>query len=286
MHGWRCILRSKLSIWLLYGLFLREELSITNGRIFATVIFDNRPCKLRTHKRLRVKCADCPGAPGNRWSCVNERIVMEHILSAGTPQNADSSAPSAESDASDDEYAAAAHISKYSSILPRRFFPCKSEDAATVDLYGEILEWNRTSQGERQDPFPFVGIDMNTWCRQNYIKGHSPGIFTVLCTCRHPILIGFSVMLQNEGISTALSVLLSRLQRLPRVCYYDNSCNMMRTATLMTPWVARKCLIVCDRFHYRQHSCNSVHDPDSYASCKNHASSGAESVKNLFSFSR
>jgi len=124
-------------------------------------------------------------------------------------------------------------------------------------------------------------------CRKNYIKGtsHSPGIFTVLCTCRHPILIGFSVMLQNEGISTALSVLLSRFRKLPRVCYYDNACNMMRSVTLRTPWVARSCLIVCDRFHYRQHACKSVHDPDSYPSCKHHASSGAESVNNLFSFS-
>jgi len=88
-------------------------------------------------------------------------------------------------------------------------------------------------------------------CMKNYVKvnSHSSGIFTVLCTCRNPILLVFSVMLQNKGISTALSFLLSRFRKLPRVCYYDNACNMMRRVTLKVPWVADQCLIVCDRYN-------------------------------------
>lgn len=48
-------------------------------------------------------------------------------------------------------------------------------------------------------------------CRKNYTKSetHSPGIFTVQCVCRYPKLIGLSVMEECEGVSTALSILLS-----------------------------------------------------------------------------
>ncbi len=154
--------------------------------------------------------------------------------------------------------------------LTGELFPCHHEVRPRIDFGPSSRTENRKS------------------CRKNYDSSdsHSPGIFTVLCTCRHPVLSGFSVMVQNEGTSTALSVLLNRFQALPRVTYYDNVCNMMRSVTLGTPWVAEKTTLVCDRFHYRHHKCNSVHEPDSYPSCRLHASSGAESVNNLFAFSR
>ena len=48
-------------------------------------------------------------------------------------------------------------------------------------------------------------------CRKNYMKSdsHSPVVFTVQCVCQYPKIIGLSVMQECEGISTALSVLLS-----------------------------------------------------------------------------
>jgi len=125
-------------------------------------------------------------------------------------------------------------------------------------------------------------------CRKNYLKSdsHSPGIFTVQCVCRFPKLIGLSVMMECEGISTALSALLSRFKRLPRVCYYDNACNMARSIILRVPWVNDECLVVCDRFHYRGHKCNSIYDPNSYYGCTPHATSGAEAVNHLWNFSK
>ena len=117
-------------------------------------------------------------------------------------------------------------------------------------------------------------------CRKNYVKSdsHSPGIFTVQCVCRHPKLIGPSVMRECEGVSTALSVLLKRFKVLPRVCYYDNACNLSRSITLRCPWLYDEYTVVCDRFHYQGDTCNSVYDPSSYILCSNHTTSGAESM--------
>ena len=125
-------------------------------------------------------------------------------------------------------------------------------------------------------------------CRKVYTKGnyHTPGIFIAQCVCRHPKLLSVSVMTNTEGVSTALSVLLSRFKILPRVCYYDNGCNMARSIVLRVPWVNKACRILCDRFHYAQHTCNSICDPDSYYSCTDHATSGAESINQLWTFSK
>jgi len=125
-------------------------------------------------------------------------------------------------------------------------------------------------------------------CRKLYTKSetHSPGIFTVQCVCSHPKLIGISVMTECEGVSTALSTLLSRFRKLPRVCYYDNACNMSKSVILRCPWVNDKCTIVCDRFHYHGHTCNSVFDPSSYSSCADHATSGAEAMNHVWNFSK
>ena len=87
-----------------------------------------------------------------------------------------------------------------------------------------------------------------------------------------------------EGVSTALSVLLSRFKNLPQVCYYDNSCNMSKLVLLGVPWVNEECLIVCGRFHYGAHTCNSNWDPDSYFSCEKHSSSSAEAFNHLWTF--
>ena len=125
-------------------------------------------------------------------------------------------------------------------------------------------------------------------CRKHYRKSdsHSPGIFTAQCVCRYPKLVGVSVMDECEGVSTALSVLLSRFRILPRVCYYDNGCNLLKSVILRVPWLNDRCLIASDRFHYRTHKCNSVTDPDSYLMCKEHQTSGAESINQQWKFSK
>ena len=89
-----------------------------------------------------------------------------------------------------------------------------------------------------------------------------------------------------EGVSTALSVLLSRFQQLPRVCYFDNGCNMARSIAMRLPWMNESSLIVCYRFHYKGHTYNSVCDTDSYWSCDGHVIFGTESLNHLLNLSK
>ena len=115
---------------------------------------------------------------------------------------------------------------------------------------------------------------------------HSPGIFTEECCCTYTNILGLSVKSGYEGVNTAIFVLVSRFKHLPRVCYYDNPCKMLRSIALRLPWIKDTCVIVCDRFHPMRHTCNSIYDPDSYLSCSNHLTSVAESLINQWNFSK
>ena len=44
--------------------------------------------------------------------------------------------------------------------------------------------------------------------------------------------------------------------------------------------------VVCDRFDYQGHTCNSIFDPSSYFACTSHATSGAESMNHQWKFSK
>ena len=61
---------------------------------------------------------------------------------------------------------------------------------------------------------------------------------------------------------------------------------MSKSVLLLVPWVNEECLIVCDRFHYWAHTCNSNWDPDSYLSCMKHSSSSTEAINHLWTFSK
>lgn len=115
---------------------------------------------------------------------------------------------------------------------------------------------------------------------------HSPGIFTVQCCCKHPKILGISVMEECEGVSMAMSILLSRFKHLPRVTYYDNACNFGKSAVIRVPWINELTRIACDRFHYRSHTCNSVNDPSAYPSLTDHQTSNAEALNRLWSASK
>ena len=49
-----------------------------------------------------------------------------------------------------------------------------------------------------------------------------------------------------ESTSTALSDLVSRFLVLPKICYYDNSFNLAKSAILRNLWVNETCPIVSD----------------------------------------
>ncbi len=125
-------------------------------------------------------------------------------------------------------------------------------------------------------------------CSKQYrnSQSHSPGLFTVQCVCSNPKLLGVSVMNSSESLSIATSTILSRFSALPRTIFYDNSCNLTKSLVLRFPWVLNESRIVCDRFHYKSHTCSSAYDPDSYPFLDWHQTSGAESLNSRWASSR
>lgn len=93
-------------------------------------------------------------------------------------------------------------------------------------------------------------------------------------------------MKESEGVSTALSVLLSRFKKLLRVCYYHNARNICRSITLRFLWIYDQSRIVCGRSHYCGHTLNSICDTGSYLSCDGHVTSGAESMNHSWNVSK
>ena len=117
-------------------------------------------------------------------------------------------------------------------------------------------------------------------CRKKYTRSqrHSPGIMTVQCACQSPKLLGFIIMTRAESVSLALSSLLTHFPILPRMVYYDNSCNMFSSAVLRVPWIFRQTRMAVDRFHYKAHKCNALFNPDSYSNLDAHRTETAESI--------
>ncbi len=143
-------------------------------------------------------------------------------------------------------------------------------------------------------PFVPPSIDFGTTsnrenersCTKNCASAKSDTlvIFTVQCFYRYLKLLNVSVITKTERLSTVLSVLPSRFEPYPKFIYYHNSCNMARSIVLRSLWINDECTIVCDRFHYAGHICNSIAGPYSYTECSLHAMSGTESIKQLWAF--
>ena len=132
------------------------------------------------------------------------------------------------------------------------------------------------------------GEGWNEQCNKDYRHhaSHSPGLFTVQCVCTRPKLLGVTVMRHSESISTALTALLTRFPSLPRVVFYDNSCNFARSVRLRLPSFFETTDVLSDRFHYKGHRCCSLFDPDSYPHCDELMTSGAEALNARLSASR
>ena len=91
-------------------------------------------------------------------------------------------------------------------------------------------------------------------------------------------MIGFSVMNECESVSTAMSILLSKFEKLPRATYYDKGCNLAKSIILRLPWINNETAIMSDIFQSRSHKCILVAYPDSYPYSMDHRTSGAEVI--------
>ena len=117
-------------------------------------------------------------------------------------------------------------------------------------------------------------------CNKLYVasKRFTPGILTVQCCCDKPQLLGYIVMVRCESTALALTSILTNFQVPPRVVYYDNGCNLVRSVLTRAPWLMHTTKFVVDRFHFKSHTCCIYYDPDSYPWMDEDRSTTAESI--------
>ena len=115
-------------------------------------------------------------------------------------------------------------------------------------------------------------------CTKNYKNGlsHSPGTFTVQRICSRPKIFGIVFMDASEGLSSAMSAVLSRFVHISKVVYYDKGYNLAKSIALRCTWVLENAKIVCDRFHYKSLNCATSFGSDSYPAFDGRNSSNAE----------
>lgn len=91
-------------------------------------------------------------------------------------------------------------------------------------------------------------------CTKVYFNEDSTvsSFLTVQCSCAHPKLIGFEVLMECDSIAATISSLLTHFPSSRRVLY-DNACNSYDSAILRVPWLLRWTMLVVDRFHFTGH---------------------------------
>jgi len=109
------------------------------------------------------------------------------------------------------------------------------------------------------------------------------GVFNIVCP--HVLTMGFRVMFQAESVADALSLILERFPKLPKVVFYDVACKMDRNAmqrvrTILSKHKVRFCL---DRAHAKGHTCSCVYFPDESLSVTNGVSTQAAEVQHSIS---
>lgn len=81
--------------------------------------------------------------------------------------------------------------------------------------------------------------------------------------CPHVVTLGFRVMFDPESVSDALSVILERFPRLPRVVFYDVGCELDRNAMRRVKHIFRRHNVkVLDRVHAKCHACSPIFFPN------------------------
>lgn len=92
--------------------------------------------------------------------------------------------------------------------------------------------------------------------------GLTQGVFNVVCP--HVITLGFRCLFRAESVGEALSVVLERFPKLPKVIFYDVACKLDKNALRRVRPILRTHGVRCilDRPHSITHSCSPVYMPD------------------------
>jgi len=141
------------------------------------------------------------------------------------------------------------------------------------------------ASGRRRGGFQAVQEDEADRCAKAFPK-HSEltaGVFNVVCP--HVVTMGFRVMFQAESVADALSVILERFPKLPKVVFYDVACKMdrngmQRVRTILSHHGVRFCL---DRAHAKGHTCSCLYFPDESLAVTSGVSTQAAEVQHSVS---
>lgn len=92
--------------------------------------------------------------------------------------------------------------------------------------------------------------------------GLTQGVFNVVCP--HVITLGFRCLFRAESVGEALSIVLERFPRLPKVIFYDVACKLDKNALRRVRPIFRAHGVRCilDRPHSITHTCSPVYMPD------------------------
>lgn len=92
--------------------------------------------------------------------------------------------------------------------------------------------------------------------------GLTQGVFNVVCP--HVITLGFRCLFRAESVGEALSIILERFPKLPKVVFYDVACKLDKNALRRVRPILRahKVQFILDRPHSITHSCSPVYMPD------------------------
>lgn len=127
--------------------------------------------------------------------------------------------------------------------------------------------------------------DDNDRCKKAFPKHPdlTCGVFNVVCP--HVVTLGFRVMFDPESVSDALSVILERFPKLPKVVFYDVGCKLDRNAMRRVRRIfrAHKVKVVLDRVHAKGHTCSPVFFPNEALGMTNGVATQAAEVQHSVS---
>lgn len=92
--------------------------------------------------------------------------------------------------------------------------------------------------------------------------GLTQGVFNVVCP--HVVTLGFRCLFRAESVGEALSIVLERFPKLPKVIFYDVACKLDKNALRRVRPIMRAHGVRCilDRPHSITHTCSPVYMPD------------------------
>jgi len=123
-------------------------------------------------------------------------------------------------------------------------------------------ERRRQYRGKKRHAADMEGEDDACNKAFSVLTGLTQGVFNVVCP--HVITLGFRVLFRAESVGQALSIVLERFPRLPKVIFYDVACKIDKNATRRVRPILRDHNVRCilDRPHSITHGCSPVYMPD------------------------